>query len=65
MRIKNSSFKNKIPRTPYFIAQTDQRKNIKVMRLLGVRYAPLTGIAKEILLALHVLVRHGDHQWYR
>ena len=68
MRIKNSSFKNQIPRTPYFIAQTDQRKNIKVMRLLGVRCAPLTGIAKEILLAhnnIRLLVRHGDHHWYR
>ena len=38
------------------------------MRLLGVRCAPLTGIAKEILLAhnnIRLLVRHGDHHWYR
>ena len=36
---------------PYIIGQEDHRETIKVIKSLCVKYAPVTGIAKEIVMA--------------
>ena len=46
MRIQKSAFKNQKPRCPALIARGDSRKTIKVMKVLPVKYAPVTCIVK-------------------
>ena len=64
MQIQKGAFKNQKPRTPYLIAQGDHRKTIKIMKVLLVKYAPVTGIVKGIVMTHDsrcLFVRHGDH----
>ena len=49
---------------PHLIAQEDQRKTIKVIKVLRVKCALATGIAKETAMAYNTrcfLFKHGDH----
>ena len=41
MRIQKTAFTNKKPRMPYFNAQKDQRKTIKVIKVLLVKCPPV------------------------
>ena len=51
-------------KTPYPIARGDHRKTIKQIKVLRVKCAPVTGIAKGIVMAHTnscLFVKHGDH----
>ena len=52
------------PSMPYLLARGDHRKTIKLIKVLRVKWAPVTGIDKGIVMDHYnrsLLVRHGDH----
>ena len=64
--IQKSIFRKQKLRTHYFIAGGYHRKFVKVIKVLGVKCAPATGIAKGMLMAYHgLLVRRRVHHWTR
>ena len=52
------------PTAPYIMARGDHRISIKVLKVLHIECAPVTSIAKQIVMAQNnrcLLVRHRDH----
>ena len=47
IQIQKDAFKNQKPRTPFLIAREDHRKSVKVIKVLHVKCAVVTSIAKK------------------
>lgn len=59
-RIHKSAFKDQKPRTFYFIAPWDHPKTVKVIKVLRVKYAPVTGVARGIVWLITTEVWWSD-----
>ena len=59
-----SAFKKQKKKAPYLVAWGDHGKTIEVMKELCAKHAPITVVAREIVMAhrsRYLLVRYGDH----
>ena len=65
IRIQESAFKKQKARSPYHIVQRDHRKTIKVIKVLRLKYAPVTGIAKRIVMFHNNRCLLDSHGQYR
>ena len=64
--IQKSIFRKQKLRTHYLIAGGDHRKFVKVIKVLRVKCASATGIAKGMLMAYNgLLLRRRVHHWTR
>ena len=62
--IQKTVFKDQTPRKLCLVAGGDHRKTVKVMKVLRIKFALVTGLPKGIVMARNsrcLLVRHGDH----
>ena len=62
--MQKTVFKDQTPRKPYLVAGGDHRETVKVMKVLRIKFAPVTDLAKGIVMARNsrcLLVRQGDH----
>ena len=50
IRIQKSAFKKQKARSPYHVARRNLRKTIKVIKVLRLKSASVTGIAKGIVM---------------
>ena len=51
---------------PYLIALEADKETIKVIKVLRVKFTPVTGIAKGAVMVhnnRHLLARQGDRHW--
>ena len=56
--IQISAFKHQKPGTLYLIGPGDHGKTIQVIKVIRVKCAPITGIAKGMVM-VYLLVRYG------
>ena len=64
MGVQKSTLKNQKQRTPYLTARGDHGKLIDITKLLPVKFAFVSGIAKGTVTTQSkrcLLVRNGDH----
>ena len=62
--MQKTVFKDQTPRKQYLVAGGDHRETVKVMKVLRIKFAPVTDLAKGIVMAYNsrcLLVRQGDH----
>ena len=63
-RIQKSTFKNQKPNTPYLVPRGDHWKTIQVIKVLRVKCAPISDIAKEMVMVhnnRYLLERYRIH----